>query len=100
MAQYAKIKTSITFDKLIADKEKYEMYNAYSYRTPQIFYLWIIRKNEIIFFRRPNHEIKRDTPVLKYSVIFEDRQKAKKIARNMTPQILHRIFKNTKTIFL
>lgn len=99
MARYVKLRVEVNFNTLLHDRIKYEKYPSYSYRTPQTLYVWLVLKNEIIFFKRPN-EITKDTLVLKSSVIFEDRQKAKKVARNMTPQLLWRIFKHTKTIGL
>ena len=76
MKQYVKRKEVITFLKLALCKEQYEPYVAYSYRTPVIFYLWIIKKNEIAFFKRSNLKLTTDTNVTICYLKFESNVKA------------------------
>lgn len=98
--EYLKSLYFTKFSRLIADKEKYDKYVSYSYRTPRLHFLWLVYRNEIIFLKCPNGHIESDTFIPTAFVVFENGQNARKVARVMTPKILRRIFKKANSIII
>lgn len=100
MARYIKTMAVFPLEKFAEQRKKYENLLSFTYITPGNHYVWLQRRNEVIFIKRSNFNVHKLTPCFATSIIFESKARAKEFCLNVTRKQIHRLFKKTKTIYL
>lgn len=104
MEKILKISCVFRFGDLLDNAEERRLYSnelSFTYSTPYVFYLWLISKKGVIFYRRPRN-VTRSSVVEKVRIYFSTHKDARDFAfKKVDRKILQKIFNNrTKHVIL